>query len=118
MKILRLYEFVGNYIIARNNKNKENEGYKNLYQKINDKIQASRKTNNAKNIRKLIDKKREKTGKKLIEKWEKQVFIQNRIFAIDIRPELHRNRSQDNIRISQTNKNKKSDILNIVGLFA
>ena len=118
LKILRLYEFVGNYIIARNNKNKENEGYKNLYQKINDKIQASRKTNNAKNIRKLIDKKREKTGKKLIEKWEKQVFIQNRIFAIDIRPELHRNRSQDNIRISQTNKNKKSDILNIVGLFA
>ena len=123
LKLFKLFEYVCNYVIFRNKLNKESLGYQNLYQKINDQIQAKRKTNNAKIIRKLIDKKREKTGKQLIEKWNKEIFIKNRKFAVDIKPILHRNKSQDNIRITNDNlkfisKEKNTDIHNIMASLA
>ena len=72
IKLLKLYEFFGKFIMNKNEISKINEP--KLYMKIRDKVITQRKISNSKNIRKIVEEKNEVSSKKLLEKWNKKII--------------------------------------------
>ena len=76
IKLLKLYEFFGKFIMNKNEISKINEP--KLYMKIRDKVITQRKISNSKNIRKIVEEKNEVSSKKLLEKWNKKIILETR----------------------------------------
>ena len=76
IKLLKLYEFFGKFIMNKNEISKINEP--KLYMKIRDKVITQRKISNSKNIRKIVEEKNEVSSKKLLGKWNKKIILETR----------------------------------------
>ena len=72
LKLLKLLEFFGEFIINKNERRKNMD--KQVYNKIKENIQNERKIYNAYTIKQMVVEKREGTIKELMEKWNKKII--------------------------------------------
>ena len=72
LKLLKLLEFFGEFIINKNDRRKNMD--KQVYNKIKENIQNERKIYNAYTIKQMVVEKREGTIKELMEKWNKKII--------------------------------------------
>ena len=72
LKLLKLLEFFGEFIINKNERRKNMD--KQVYNKIKENIQNERKIYNAQTIKQMVVEKREGTIKELMEKWNKKII--------------------------------------------
>ena len=72
LKLLKLLEFFGEFIINKNERRKNMD--KQVYNKIKENIQNERKIYNAQTIKQMVIEKREGTIKELMEKWNKKII--------------------------------------------
>ena len=95
IKILKLYEYICDYVFKKNAEYNLNEKNKPIIKKETDKIGEKRKLDNARTIRILIENKRIEGNKQLIEKW--------------LKPEKYISRKVDNNNYKLLLKNKSQD---------
>ena len=72
LKLLKLLEFFGEFMINKNERRKNMD--KQVYNKIKENIQNERKIYNAQTIKQMVIEKREGTIKELMEKWNKKII--------------------------------------------
>ena len=72
LKLLKLLEFFGEFIINKNERRKNMD--RQVYNKIKENIQNERKIYNAYTIKQMVVEKREGTMKELMEKWNKKII--------------------------------------------
>jgi hypothetical protein len=72
LKLLKLLEFFGEFIINKNERRKNMD--RQVYNKIKENIQNERKIYNAYTIKQMVVEKREGTIKELMEKWNKKII--------------------------------------------
>ena len=72
LKLLKLLEFFGEFIINKNERRKNMD--KQVYNKIKENIQNERKIYKAQTIKQMVIEKREGTIKELMEKWNKKII--------------------------------------------
>ena len=87
LKLLKLLEFFGEFIINKNERRKNMD--KQVYNKIKENIQNERKIYNAYTIKQMVVEKREGTIKELMEKWNKKI-IKKKQEPIIIRKKLNK----------------------------
>jgi len=87
LKLLKLLEFFGEFIINKNERRKNMD--KQVYNKIKENIQNERKIYNAYTIKQMVAEKREGTIKELMEKWNKKI-IKKKQEPIIIRKKLNK----------------------------
>ena len=87
LKLLKLLEFFGEFIINKNERRKNMD--KQVYNKIKENIQNERKIYNAQTIKQMVIEKREGTIKELMEKWNKKI-IKKKQEPIIIRKKLNK----------------------------
>ena len=87
LKLLKLLEFFGEFIINKNERRKNMD--KQVYNKIKENIQNERKIYNAYTIKQMEVEKREGTIKELMEKWNKKI-IKKKQEPIIIRKKLNK----------------------------
>ena len=87
LKLLKLLEFFGEFIINKNERRKNMD--KQVYNKIKENIQNERKIYKAQTIKQMVIEKREGTIKELMEKWNKKI-IKKKQEPIIIRKKLNK----------------------------
>ena len=96
LKLIKLYEFICEFILNKNEENKIH--YKDKYTKIKDEVQIERKIYNTKIIKKMLDDRREAATKKLMEKWNKKTVLETRKSDLFSKPNFKKNMSMENIK--------------------
>ena len=73
LELLKLYFDIVEYVKRKQKIYEADESNKNFMKKRREKVQTMRKISNAKEIRELLEERRERTIDKIIEKWNKPV---------------------------------------------
>lgn len=73
LELLKLYFDIVEYVKRKQKIYEEDESNKNFMRKRREEVQTMRKISNAKEIRELLEERRERTIDKIIEKWNKPV---------------------------------------------
>ena len=102
LKLIKLYEFLGEFIIIKNKESKKRNN--ELYNKVRDKVIKERKIYNANLIKKMFVEKRDLSTKELVERWNKKIIKGLR--KSDLEKNYSINKSQ---KIKKTNFKKTDD---------
>ena len=97
LKLIKLYEFLGEFIIIKNKESKKRNN--ELYNKVRDKVINERKIYNANLIKKMFVEKRDLSTKELVERWNKKII-----------KGLRKSDLENNYSINQSQKIKKTKL--------
>ena len=97
LKLIKLYEFLGEFIIIKNKESKKRNN--ELYNKVRDKVTNERKIYNANLIKKMFVEKRDLSTKELVERWNKKII-----------KGLRKSDLENNYSINQSQKIKKTKL--------
>ena len=112
LRLLKLYEFICQFII---NKNKESKNlYKVKFNKLKEEVQIERKIYNLNIINKMLNDRREAAAKKLKEKWNKKTVLETRKLDLFTKPILKKNFSTENIKEKIEKVDEEEDEYNLL----